>query len=160
MEARACYRVLLRAIAKTFKDDARMRTGAIEEVRIHYDKARHIVDEQEIQACLRMGYEAAEFLTENIVQGRMNDKGNYGKTRMIEGKKEKEEKKLAIRWDVGADICPIALQLYFLIIFLWSYNTAVKLHSHHGSQVAGEKPLMGAAEAVKVAEGEERRRKE
>eukprot|EP00238_Polyblepharides_amylifera_P000850 CAMPEP_0196572410 /NCGR_PEP_ID=MMETSP1081-20130531/2476_1 /TAXON_ID=36882 /ORGANISM="Pyramimonas amylifera, Strain CCMP720" /LENGTH=104 /DNA_ID=CAMNT_0041889731 /DNA_START=127 /DNA_END=441 /DNA_ORIENTATION=- len=74
------YRELIRSCRKAFKEDHAMFTSSITEIRNKFEVSRMEVDPYEVAERLREGREAASFIASFVVQGTLNDKGNYAVT--------------------------------------------------------------------------------
>ena len=62
-----------------FRGDDFAQTQAVTVLRSEFEKNRHVTDENEVERLLSEGHDAAEFLKLNVVQAKLNDRGNYGK---------------------------------------------------------------------------------
>lgn len=78
-EALNAYRALLRATRKSFAGDTPMLKGSAAEVRKKFEENRHVTSDVEIQRLLEEAREAALFITQMIVQAKLNSRGGYGK---------------------------------------------------------------------------------
>ena len=72
------YRALLRATRKSFAGDSPMLNGSGAEVRKKFEENRNVTSEAEIQRLLEEASEAAHFITNMIVQAKLNSRGGYG----------------------------------------------------------------------------------
>jgi Complex 1 protein (LYR family) len=75
---RGAMRRVLRAQRKAFANDEKMQRLAVDAIREQF--RRHeaaVVDESELAKLLQESNEAASFLEGNVVQARLNDRGNY-----------------------------------------------------------------------------------
>ena len=71
------FRELLRARARLFAGDEKALDASLVEIRSHFDSNKNATDEKEIQKRIRDGEEARDFLTMNVLQGKMNERGNF-----------------------------------------------------------------------------------
>ncbi|KAF7818205.1 mitochondrial zinc maintenance protein 1, mitochondrial [Senna tora] len=71
-EVITAYRTLLRATRKTFAGDSLMIKESAGEVRKKFEDNRHVTSDAEIQSLLREAGEASHFLTNMIVQAKLN----------------------------------------------------------------------------------------
>nr|XP_008355486.2 mitochondrial zinc maintenance protein 1, mitochondrial-like [Malus domestica] len=72
------YKALLRATRKSFAGDVTMLNGgAAAEVRKKFEESRHVTSEAEIQSLLDQAGEASRFISEMIVQAKLNSRGGY-----------------------------------------------------------------------------------
>ncbi|ONH93925.1 hypothetical protein PRUPE_8G261100 [Prunus persica] len=76
-EALNAYRALLRATRKSFAGDTPMLKGSAAEVRKKFEENRHVTSDVEIQRLLEEAREAALFITQMIVQAKLNSRGGY-----------------------------------------------------------------------------------
>lgn len=72
------YRRLLKTVEKTFRGDSFALSKARQEVRSQFLVNQHIRDTLQIEKLWRDAEEVEEMLAFNIVQGRLNERGNYG----------------------------------------------------------------------------------
>ena len=68
---------LLRTCRSTFKGDAFMLQQSVAEIKSHFRKNAHLTDPDAIQHALKDGQEAADFIKTYIIQGVLNERGNY-----------------------------------------------------------------------------------
>ncbi|KAK9864299.1 hypothetical protein WJX84_004057 [Apatococcus fuscideae] len=73
----AAYRVLLRSITAAFKGDAFMLRQSKLEVRHKYQEASSLTDAAEVQKRVAEAKEAADFIRTNVVQAKLNGRGNF-----------------------------------------------------------------------------------
>ncbi|EIE19322.1 hypothetical protein COCSUDRAFT_34269 [Coccomyxa subellipsoidea C-169] len=73
----AVYRLFLRSIRTAFKGDAFMLTSAKQEVRARFQSAAGVTEPKEIEKLCAEGRDAAQFLTQYVVQAKLNDRGNF-----------------------------------------------------------------------------------
>ena len=66
-----------RARARLFAGDEKALDASLVEIRSHFDLNKNATDEKEIQKRIRDGEEARDFLTMNVLQGKMNERGNF-----------------------------------------------------------------------------------
>ena len=71
------FRELLRARARLFAGDKKALDASLIEIRSHFYSNKNATDEKEIQKRIRDGEEARDFLTMNVLQGKMNERGNF-----------------------------------------------------------------------------------
>ncbi|KAJ0691672.1 putative complex 1 LYR protein [Helianthus annuus] len=76
-EAVIAYRNLLRATRKSFAGDTVMLQGSAEEVRKKFEENRHVTSEPEIRKLLDEAREASDFISNMIVQAKLNSRGGY-----------------------------------------------------------------------------------
>ncbi|KAI5311131.1 mitochondrial zinc maintenance protein 1 mitochondrial [Prunus yedoensis var. nudiflora] len=76
-EALNAYRALLRATRKSFAGDTPMLKGSAAEVRKKFEENRHVTSDVEIQRLLEEAREASLFITQMIVQAKLNSRGGY-----------------------------------------------------------------------------------
>ena len=72
------YRRLLRSTKLVFKSDVYALKQARIQLREEFIKNRHITNSSELKILLQGIDEVDEMLKFNIVQGKLNDRGNYG----------------------------------------------------------------------------------
>ena len=72
------YRRLLRSTKLVFKADVYALKQARIQLREEFIKNRHITNSSELKILLQGIDEVDEMLKFNIVQGKLNDRGNYG----------------------------------------------------------------------------------
>lgn len=77
-EALSAYRAILRATRKSFKGDELMLRESAKEVRKNFEENRFVNSAPEIQTLLANAREAADFISNMIVQAKPNDRGTYG----------------------------------------------------------------------------------
>lgn len=77
-EALNAYRALLRATRKSFADDTVMLKASAVEIRKLFEQNRNVTSESEIQGLLDSAREASDFISNSIVQARLNSRGGYG----------------------------------------------------------------------------------
>mmetsp|Transcript_22647 Transcript_22647/g.57975 ORF Transcript_22647/g.57975 Transcript_22647/m.57975 type:complete len:103 (-) Transcript_22647:120-428(-) len=76
-QALSSYRQLLRTALTAFKGDAVMTQAATQEIRTKFEQSRHETDEGAVRKLLDDGREASEFIQSFVVQGKLNERGNY-----------------------------------------------------------------------------------
>ncbi|KAK1437229.1 hypothetical protein QVD17_03018 [Tagetes erecta] len=76
-EAVTAYRSLLRATRKSFAGDTVMLQGSAAEVRKKFEENRNVTSEPEIRKLLDEAREAADFISNMIVQAKLNSRGGY-----------------------------------------------------------------------------------
>ncbi|KAH9407609.1 hypothetical protein TYRP_012431 [Tyrophagus putrescentiae] len=79
-EVLRCYKVLLRTRAKVFAGDSGALQLMAAKAREEFDKNRSLTDPEEIKKCLQFGWETAEVLEKTVIQGKLNESGNYEAT--------------------------------------------------------------------------------
>ncbi|KAI4301414.1 hypothetical protein L6164_034695 [Bauhinia variegata] len=78
-EVVSAYRTLLRATRKTFAGDSLMLKESAVEVRKKFEENRNVSSDTEIQRLLQDAREASHFITNMIVQAKLNSSaGSYG----------------------------------------------------------------------------------
>lgn len=73
----SAYRAVLRATRKTFAGDSFMLTQSAAEVRRKFEENRNVTSKEEVQRHLEEAREASHFITNMIVQAKLNDHGGY-----------------------------------------------------------------------------------
>mmetsp|Transcript_22651 Transcript_22651/g.70347 ORF Transcript_22651/g.70347 Transcript_22651/m.70347 type:complete len:113 (-) Transcript_22651:79-417(-) len=71
------YRELLRSSRAAFKGDQVMVAGARDQIREKFQERRGETDSEAIKGMLQEGKETADFLRSYVVQGVLNERGNY-----------------------------------------------------------------------------------
>mmetsp|Transcript_27745 Transcript_27745/g.33922 ORF Transcript_27745/g.33922 Transcript_27745/m.33922 type:complete len:135 (-) Transcript_27745:607-1011(-) len=71
------YRRLLRGASKLFGNDKQALTLGRFELRSNFEANRHVSDPKTLQELINGINEAAEMMENNLVQGRLNHRGNY-----------------------------------------------------------------------------------
>jgi complex III assembly factor LYRM7 len=74
---RGAMRRVLRAQRKAFVDDGKMQKLAVEAIREQFRRHEAVPDAAGLDKLLQEAHEAAAFLEGNVVQARLNDRGNY-----------------------------------------------------------------------------------
>ena len=77
-EALNAYRALLRATRKSFAGDTVMLNSSAVEIRKHFEENRNVTSQSEIQGLLDSAREASDFISNMIVQAKLNSRGGYG----------------------------------------------------------------------------------
>ncbi|KAJ9535473.1 hypothetical protein OSB04_un001399 [Centaurea solstitialis] len=77
VEALTAYRSLLRATRKSFAGDTVMLEGSAAEVRKKFEENRHVTSETEIRRLIDEAREASDFISNMIVQAKLNSRGGY-----------------------------------------------------------------------------------
>ncbi|KAM1449692.1 hypothetical protein ACFX15_007881 [Malus domestica] len=77
VEVLSAYRAVIRATRKSFAGDTPMLKGAAAEVRKKFEENRHVTSEAEIESLLEQAREASRFISEMIVQAKLNPHGGY-----------------------------------------------------------------------------------
>lgn len=72
---REAHQIDARAV---FKGDTPALAGAMQEIRTHWGKNAGVTDPQQLKVMFGEGREAATFLQTSVVQGMLNERGNYG----------------------------------------------------------------------------------
>ena len=75
--AAAAFRRLMRARADLFQGDAYALDESRSKLREEFGAQREVSDPEQIAELLRGADEVEELLRENVVQGRLNERGNY-----------------------------------------------------------------------------------
>lgn len=78
MEVLKAYRQILKATRKSFAGDSQMLKASAMEVRTKFEENRSVTSESDIQRLIDDAYTAAQFISTNIVQAKLNDRGSYG----------------------------------------------------------------------------------
>ncbi|MCO5568915.1 hypothetical protein L7F22_022617 [Adiantum nelumboides] len=78
-DAVSLFRGLLRARRKCFAGDVRMLKESHSQIRASFDQNRHVSDPSRLDQLFLEGQEAIHVLTNLIVQGKLNERGNIGK---------------------------------------------------------------------------------
>ncbi|XP_034690141.1 mitochondrial zinc maintenance protein 1, mitochondrial [Vitis riparia] len=76
-EALSAYRTLLRATRKSFAGDTVMLKASAVEIRKHFEDNRNVTSQSEIQGLLESAREASHFISNMIVQAKLNSRGGY-----------------------------------------------------------------------------------
>ncbi|KAL0371453.1 UNVERIFIED_CONTAM: hypothetical protein Sangu_0463400 [Sesamum angustifolium] len=76
-EALSAYRTLLRATRKTFAGDTLMLRESAVEVRKKFEENRTITSPTDLNRLLEEAREASHFISNMIVQAKLNDRGGY-----------------------------------------------------------------------------------
>lgn len=63
-----------------------MTQAATQEIRTKFEQSRHETDEGAVRKLLDDGREASEFIQSFVVQGKLNERGNYGGCPQGEGR--------------------------------------------------------------------------
>ncbi|BDA43747.1 probable mitochondrial zinc maintenance protein 1, mitochondrial [Coccomyxa sp. Obi] len=71
------YRHFLRSIKAAFRGDDFMLASARQEVRTRFQSAAGVTDPDEIDKLCAEGRDAAQFLTQYVVQAKLNERGNF-----------------------------------------------------------------------------------
>ena len=71
------YRSLLKLRSRVFAEDAMAATAAKVKIREEFEANKGVQDEKAIKALIGGIKEVEDLLSINIVQGRLNDRGNY-----------------------------------------------------------------------------------
>ncbi|KZV21551.1 Complex 1 family protein [Dorcoceras hygrometricum] len=77
-EALSAYRAVLRATRRTFAGDTLMLRESAAEVRKKFEENRHVTSAADLQRLLEEAREASHFISNMIVQAKLNDRGGYG----------------------------------------------------------------------------------
>ena len=77
-EVLKAYRQILKATRKSFAGDSQMLKASAMEVRTKFEENRSVASESDIQRLIDDAYTAAQFISTNIVQAKLNDRGSYG----------------------------------------------------------------------------------
>lgn len=76
-DAVTLFRELLRARRKCFAGDARMLKLSRTQIRDSFDQNRHVSDPSLLDQLFVEGQEAIHVFTNDIVQAKLNERGNY-----------------------------------------------------------------------------------
>ncbi|XP_073143718.1 mitochondrial zinc maintenance protein 1, mitochondrial [Henckelia pumila] len=76
-EALSAYRAVLRATRRTFAGDTLMLRESASEVRKKFEENRHVTSAADLQRLLEEAREASHFISNMIVQAKLNDRGGY-----------------------------------------------------------------------------------
>lgn len=76
-EAVRAYRAVLKATRKSFQGDALMLKESAAEVRRKFDENRNVTSATEIRRLLDEAQEASHFISNMIVQAKLNSRGGY-----------------------------------------------------------------------------------
>ncbi|KAJ7520138.1 hypothetical protein O6H91_05G031700 [Diphasiastrum complanatum] len=76
-EVKSVFRALLRARKRCFAGDEQMLNASAQQIRSEFDQHRQISDQNELHRLLQQARETVEFLALNVVQAKLNDRGNY-----------------------------------------------------------------------------------
>ncbi|KAK3020841.1 hypothetical protein RJ639_045523 [Escallonia herrerae] len=130
-EALRAYRSLLRATRHTFAGDELMLTQSAAEVRKKFEENRHVTSDVEIQRHLEEAREASHFISNMIVQAKLNERGGYevkpgkehiGATLEIPSEELKLEHFLIPAWICGFvflfDIARASIQMLMEVVHL------------------------------------------
>lgn len=71
------FRALLRTRRQCFAGDPDMLHASAKQIRNEFDSNRTVGAGEELQSLLKKGQEAIEFMKVNIVQAKLNERGNY-----------------------------------------------------------------------------------
>ncbi|GBG77595.1 hypothetical protein CBR_g24042 [Chara braunii] len=74
---RAAFRTLIRAQRVAFANDELAQRLALREIRSGFEKSRHVADVQVVDRLLAEANEAADFIRTQLVQVKMNERGNF-----------------------------------------------------------------------------------
>lgn len=77
-EARSLFRSLLRVRRKAFEGDEVMAVAAALQIRHEFEVNRNVTDPDTLRLCMTKAREAVDFISMNVVQAKLNDRGNYG----------------------------------------------------------------------------------
>ena len=78
------YRRLFRARNKLFQGDMRALAESRIAIRAEFEKNRVVLDPHHLEGLLVMIDEAEDMMLHGIVQGKLNEHGNYGTTCVVE----------------------------------------------------------------------------
>ncbi|XP_075509498.1 mitochondrial zinc maintenance protein 1, mitochondrial [Primulina tabacum] len=76
-QALSAYRVVLRATRRTFAGDTLMLRESAAEVRKKFEENRNVTSAADLQRLLEEAREASHFISNMIVQAKLNDRGGY-----------------------------------------------------------------------------------
>lgn len=91
----AGYRRLLKSASLLFREDHFALVNAKSELKSEFLKNKSVTSAEDLKALLRGIEEVDEMLRFNVVQGKLNKNGNYGKTHRLFAVK------LMMRWTTG-----------------------------------------------------------
>lgn len=77
-EALSLFRSLLRTQRKCFKGDTDMLAAVAKQIRSEFDIHKNVEDADELDKLLLKAREGVEYMQVNIVQAKLNERGNYG----------------------------------------------------------------------------------
>jgi complex III assembly factor LYRM7 len=77
-EALSLFRSLLRTQRKCFKGDTDMLAAVAKQIRSEFDIHKNVEDADELDKLLLKAQEGVEYMQVNIVQAKLNERGNYG----------------------------------------------------------------------------------
>ncbi|KAL2651895.1 hypothetical protein R1flu_020023 [Riccia fluitans] len=76
-EVRSVFRALLRVRRQAFAGDEPALAASAVQIRQEFEANRHVTDEKTLSELLAQGREAVDFISLNVVQAKLNDRGNY-----------------------------------------------------------------------------------
>lgn len=77
-DAISIFRALLRVRREAFAGDKQALKLSAAQIRQEFEANRHVTDEATLSELLAQGREAVDFIALNVVQAKLNDRGNYG----------------------------------------------------------------------------------
>lgn len=77
-EALSVFRALLRTRKQCFAGDPDMLHASAKQIRDEFDTHKNVSAGEELDNLLKKAREAIEFMKLNIVQAKLNERGNYG----------------------------------------------------------------------------------
>jgi hypothetical protein len=79
-EAVAVFRSLLRTRRQCFAGDPDMLAASAKQIREEFEANRNVGPGEELDSLISKGREGVEFMRVNIVQAKLNERGNYGES--------------------------------------------------------------------------------
>ncbi|KAG6547022.1 hypothetical protein Mapa_011639 [Marchantia paleacea] len=76
-DAISVFRALLRVRREAFAGDKQALKLSAAQIRQEFEANRHVTDEAMLSELLAQGREAVDFIALNVVQAKLNDRGNY-----------------------------------------------------------------------------------
>jgi hypothetical protein len=77
-EVRSLYRSLMRVRRMAFSGDDVMVVASRAQIRHEFDVNRNVTNPEVLRECILKAREAVDFISKNVVQAKLNDRGNYG----------------------------------------------------------------------------------
>ncbi|KAH9536063.1 hypothetical protein CY35_17G086400 [Sphagnum magellanicum] len=76
-EVLSVFRTLLRTRRKCFEGDMQMLVAVAAQIRAEFEEHKSVTDEAQLEQLLGKAREAVDFMQFNIVQAKLNERGNY-----------------------------------------------------------------------------------
>ncbi|KAL3699927.1 hypothetical protein R1sor_017949 [Riccia sorocarpa] len=76
-EVRSVFRALLRVRRQAFAGDEHALAASAVQIRQEFEANRHVNDEKTVSELIAQAREAVDFIGLNVVQAKLNDRGNY-----------------------------------------------------------------------------------